>query len=93
MQRNFDEVCFFVSVCSNFWFRYPEYNATIFDGDSAILDLLLTVKLDLIGSMAVTVVCMSLVCSIFIHNHMGAIIVAFTIGSVCFGKLKKVVLK
>src|SRR4051812_8440022 len=62
---------------------YPEYNATMYDGDSAILDLLLTVKLDLIGSMAVTVVCMTLICSIFIHNQIGVVIVALTIASVC----------
>lgn len=66
--------------------RYPEYNATIYDGDSPILDLLLTVKIDLIGSMAVTVVCMTLICSVFIHNQIGVLLVAATITSVCFCK-------
>ncbi|CAD5214420.1 unnamed protein product [Bursaphelenchus okinawaensis] len=64
--------------------RYPEFNATIYDGDSSILDLLLTVKMDLIGSMAVTVACMTIICSIFIHNQVGVILVAMTITSVCF---------
>ncbi|KAI6240930.1 Patched-related protein 9 [Aphelenchoides fujianensis] len=54
--------------CREILQRYPEYNATVYDGDSAVLDLLLTVKLDLSGSLAVTVVCMTLVCSVFIHN-------------------------
>lgn len=74
----------FLTNVLEYSFRYPDYNATIFDGDSAILDLLLTVKLDLIGSMAVTVVCMTLICAIFIHNQIGCIVVSITIASVCF---------
>lgn len=66
--------------------KFPEFNATIYDGDSAILDLLLTVKLDLIGSMAVTVLCMTLICSVFIHNTVGVLLSALTISSVCFGE-------
>jgi multidrug efflux pump subunit AcrB len=65
-------------------FSYPQYNATVYDGDSAVLDLLLTVKLDLIGSMAVTVVCMTLICSIFIHNQVGVVLIGMTIASVCY---------
>ncbi|CAD5220555.1 unnamed protein product [Bursaphelenchus xylophilus] len=64
--------------------RYPQFNATIYDGDSAILDLLLTVKMDLIGSMAVTVACMTIICSVFIHNPVAVALVAVTITSVCF---------
>ncbi|KAI6188144.1 Patched-related protein 9 [Aphelenchoides besseyi] len=70
--------------CREILQRYPQYNATIYDGDSAVLDLLLTVKLDLSGSLAVTIVCMTLVCSIFIHNQVGVILVALTIASVCY---------
>lgn len=33
--------------------------------------------------MAVTIVCMTIICSVFIHNQIGVIIVAFTIASVC----------
>jgi hypothetical protein len=55
--------------CREIMLHYPQFNASIYDGDSAILDLLLTVKMDLIGSMAVTVVCMTIICSVFIHNQ------------------------
>ncbi|KAI1725332.1 patched family domain-containing protein [Ditylenchus destructor] len=63
---------------------FPEFNATIYDGDSAVLNLLLTVKIDLIGSITVTVVCMVIICSFFIPDQIGVGIIGLTISSICF---------
>lgn len=68
--------------------RYPFYNATLFDGDSPVLGMLLTVKLDLVGSIAVTVACMTVICSLFIPHPLGVGIVAFTISSICFSEFR-----
>uniref|UniRef100_A0A914Z8X5 SSD domain-containing protein n=1 Tax=Panagrolaimus superbus TaxID=310955 RepID=A0A914Z8X5_9BILA len=70
--------------CRQILLKYPEFNATIFDGDAAILDLLLTVKTDLIGSIAVTIACMTVICSFFIHTQTGVAVVALIISSICF---------
>uniref|UniRef100_A0AC35GK39 SSD domain-containing protein n=1 Tax=Panagrolaimus sp. PS1159 TaxID=55785 RepID=A0AC35GK39_9BILA len=70
--------------CRQILLKYPQFNATIFDGDAAILDLLLTVKTDLIGSIAVTIACMTVICSFFIHTQTGVAVVALIISSICF---------
>ncbi|KAK0422054.1 hypothetical protein QR680_007336 [Steinernema hermaphroditum] len=74
----------YVEKCRRVLERYPEYNATIFDGDSAILDLILTVPKDLLGSIAVTVACMAVVCLFFITNKIGVVIITYIISSICF---------
>uniref|UniRef100_A0A1I8B6C5 SSD domain-containing protein n=1 Tax=Meloidogyne hapla TaxID=6305 RepID=A0A1I8B6C5_MELHA len=60
------------------------FNASMFDADSPILNMLLTVKIDLIGSIAVTVVCMVLICSLFIAHPAGVCIIGICISSICF---------
>uniref|UniRef100_A0A915PIF6 SSD domain-containing protein n=1 Tax=Setaria digitata TaxID=48799 RepID=A0A915PIF6_9BILA len=45
----------YVDACRSLFRNYPRFNATVYDGDSAILDLILTAKTDLIGSITVTV--------------------------------------
>uniref|UniRef100_A0A915D3S9 SSD domain-containing protein n=1 Tax=Ditylenchus dipsaci TaxID=166011 RepID=A0A915D3S9_9BILA len=70
--------------CREILERFPEFNASIYDGDSAVLNLLLTVKIDLIGSITVTVICMTIICSFFIPNQIGVAIIAFTISSICY---------
>ncbi|KAF7639517.1 SSD domain-containing protein [Meloidogyne graminicola] len=60
------------------------FNASIYDADSPILNMLLTVKTDLIGSIAITVVCMVLICSLFIANFAGVCIIGLCISSICF---------
>ncbi|TKR78121.1 hypothetical protein L596_018980 [Steinernema carpocapsae] len=74
----------YVEKCRSILEGYPEYNATIFDGDSAILDLILTVRKDLLGSIAVTVSCMATVCLFFITNKIGVAIITYIISSTCF---------
>uniref|UniRef100_A0A1I8AQY2 SSD domain-containing protein n=1 Tax=Steinernema glaseri TaxID=37863 RepID=A0A1I8AQY2_9BILA len=74
----------YVEKCRRVLERFPEYNATIFDGDSAILDLILTVRKDLLGSIAVTVACMATVCLFFISNKIGVLIITYIISSICF---------
>ncbi|KAL3117849.1 hypothetical protein niasHT_001440 [Heterodera trifolii] len=64
--------------------RFPQFNATLHDGDAAILNMLLTVKSDLIGSIAVTIVCMAVVCSLFIYSRLGVGAIALCITSICF---------
>uniref|UniRef100_A0A7E4W4C6 SSD domain-containing protein n=1 Tax=Panagrellus redivivus TaxID=6233 RepID=A0A7E4W4C6_PANRE len=70
--------------CRMILLKYPTFNATIYDGDSAVLDLLLTVKSDLIGSIVVTIICMTVICSFFINNQVGVVIIAFIISSICY---------
>ncbi|VDN43616.1 unnamed protein product [Gongylonema pulchrum] len=74
----------FVDQCRSVVQGYPRFNATIYDGDTAVLDLILTAKKDLIGSIAVTVFCMGIVCVFFIYSRTGVLIVTFTISSICF---------
>ncbi|KJH47785.1 hypothetical protein DICVIV_06138 [Dictyocaulus viviparus] len=50
---------------------YPQWNATLFDGDSAVLSLILTVGHDLIGSIAATVACMAVICILFVNSLVG----------------------
>jgi len=64
--------------------KYNNFNATIHDGDSAVLNMLLTVKVDLIGSISATIVCMVVICSFFIPSQVGVIVIAFTITSICY---------
>ncbi|VDM40527.1 unnamed protein product [Toxocara canis] len=74
----------YLDECRSVLLRYPQFNATIFDWDSAVLDLILTVKTDLIGSIAVTVLCMAIVCLFFVSSRTGVLVVTFTISSTCF---------
>ncbi|CAJ0600074.1 unnamed protein product [Cylicocyclus nassatus] len=60
------------------------WNATLFDCDSAVLALILTVGKDLIGSIAATVACMAGICLLFVNNRMGVLIITYTIASICF---------
>ncbi|CAB3410873.1 unnamed protein product [Caenorhabditis bovis] len=62
----------------------PSFNATLFDCDSAILNIILSVGQDLIGSIAVTVVCMALVCFVFIANINAVAVITAVIASICF---------
>uniref|UniRef100_A0A183BIQ4 SSD domain-containing protein n=1 Tax=Globodera pallida TaxID=36090 RepID=A0A183BIQ4_GLOPA len=64
--------------------RFPQFNATLHDGDAAILNMLLTVKSDLIGSIAVTIVSMAVICSLFIYSRLGVCAIALCISSICF---------
>ncbi|KAH7731674.1 Patched family protein [Aphelenchoides avenae] len=70
--------------CRQILEKFPQYNTTLFDGDSPVLGMLLTVKLDLVGSIAVTVACMTVICSLFIPHPLGVAIVAFTVSSISF---------
>uniref|UniRef100_A0A914MG56 SSD domain-containing protein n=1 Tax=Meloidogyne incognita TaxID=6306 RepID=A0A914MG56_MELIC len=60
------------------------FNASMYDADSPVLNMLLTVKIDLIGSIAVTVVCMVLICSLFIAHPAGVCVIGICISSICF---------
>lgn len=77
----------YVDACRTVFRNYPRFNATVYDGDSAVLDLILTAKKDLIGSITVTVICMAIVCLFFIGSKSGVLIISFTISSICFSKL------
>uniref|UniRef100_A0A915AY64 SSD domain-containing protein n=1 Tax=Parascaris univalens TaxID=6257 RepID=A0A915AY64_PARUN len=74
----------YVDECRRVLLRYPNFNATVFDGDSAVLDLILTVKTDLIGSITVTVLCMAIVCFFFVSSRISVLFITFTISSICF---------
>ncbi|ETN79706.1 patched family protein [Necator americanus] len=62
----------------------PQWNATLFDGDSAVLSLILTAGHDLIGSIAATVACMAGICLLFVNSRIGVVIITCTIASICF---------
>ncbi|CAJ0942847.1 unnamed protein product, partial [Mesorhabditis belari] len=64
--------------------EYPQFNATLFDADSAVLAVILTTRDDLIGSICLTVACMACVCVLFISNKAGVVIVTAVISSICF---------
>ncbi|VDD87303.1 unnamed protein product [Enterobius vermicularis] len=74
----------YVDRCRSVVARYPEFNASVHDSEASILDLILTVKKDLIGSVAVTVLCMAIVCLFFVPNRGGLLIITFTISSICY---------
>lgn len=76
----------YVDACRTVFRNYPRFNATVYDGDSAVLDLILTAKKDLIGSITVTVICMAIVCLFFIGSKIGVSIIVYTISSICFSK-------
>lgn len=76
----------YVDRCRSVVARYPEFNASVHDSEASILDLILTVKKDLIGSVAVTVLCMAIVCLFFVPNRGGLLIITFTISSICYSK-------
>ncbi|KAJ1347779.1 Sterol-sensing domain of SREBP cleavage-activation [Parelaphostrongylus tenuis] len=64
--------------------NHPQWSATLFDGDSAVLSLILTVRHDLIGSIAATVACMAAICLLFVNSRLGVLIITYTITSICF---------
>ncbi|KAL4002759.1 Patched family protein [Acanthocheilonema viteae] len=74
----------YVEACRAVFRNYSRFNATVYDGDSAVLDLILTAKKDLIGSVTVTIICMATVCLFFIGSKIGVLIITFTISSICF---------
>ncbi|CAD6199147.1 unnamed protein product [Caenorhabditis auriculariae] len=61
-----------------------KFNVTLFDGDSAILLMILSVGTDLIGSIAVTVACMAVICLVFITNRTAVLVITSMIVSICF---------
>ncbi|KAK5965667.1 Sterol-sensing domain and Patched family-containing protein, partial [Trichostrongylus colubriformis] len=64
--------------------EHSRWNASLFDGDSAVLSLILTVGNDLIGSIAATVACMAGICLLFVNSRVGVLIITYTIASICF---------
>ncbi|GMT20234.1 hypothetical protein PFISCL1PPCAC_11531, partial [Pristionchus fissidentatus] len=64
--------------------KYPSLNATLFDGDSAVLTLMLTVGQDLIGSILVTIISMAIVCWLFVWNFHAVLIITSIVTSICY---------
>jgi hypothetical protein len=76
----------FINKVRQVFQKYPEFQATPFDYDATIFDLILTVKDELIRAVLITLVCMALICLIFIPNLACVALAAITIGSICFCK-------
>ncbi|KAM3723201.1 Patched-related protein [Dirofilaria immitis] len=74
----------YVDACRAVFRNYSRFNATVYDGDSAVLDLIMTAKKDLIGSITITILCMATVCIFFIGSKTGVLIITITISSICF---------
>ncbi|CEF67843.1 Sterol-sensing domain and Patched family-containing protein [Strongyloides ratti] len=64
--------------------EYSEFNGTIFDADSGVLDMILNVKNDLIGSITVSIISMGIICLLFIPNFMGVVLIVITLTSICY---------
>uniref|UniRef100_A0A0K0DWU9 SSD domain-containing protein n=1 Tax=Strongyloides stercoralis TaxID=6248 RepID=A0A0K0DWU9_STRER len=68
----------------NILYTYSEFNGTIFDADSGVLDMILNVKNDLLGSIIVSIISMGIICLFFIPNFMGVILIIITLTSICY---------
>uniref|UniRef100_A0A0N4ZI90 SSD domain-containing protein n=1 Tax=Parastrongyloides trichosuri TaxID=131310 RepID=A0A0N4ZI90_PARTI len=68
----------------NILLKYPQFNGTIFDADSSILDMILNVASDLIGSITVSIVSMAIICLFFIPNIIGVIMIIIALTSICY---------
>uniref|UniRef100_A0AC35U0P5 SSD domain-containing protein n=1 Tax=Rhabditophanes sp. KR3021 TaxID=114890 RepID=A0AC35U0P5_9BILA len=64
--------------------KYPQFEAFIFDADSSVLDMILNVRTDMMGSIAVTIACMAVICFFFIPDYLGLFIIITTIFSICY---------
>ncbi|KHN85558.1 Patched domain-containing protein 3 [Toxocara canis] len=56
------------SEIREFLLDYPQYNITLFDYDSSIFDLIMTVKKELAKTVLITLCCMACVCFAFTPN-------------------------
>uniref|UniRef100_A0A0K0F7M8 SSD domain-containing protein n=1 Tax=Strongyloides venezuelensis TaxID=75913 RepID=A0A0K0F7M8_STRVS len=63
---------------------YSEFNGTIFDADSGVLDMILNVKSDLLGSITVSIISMGVICVFFIPNFVGIILIVISLTSICY---------
>ncbi|KIH58414.1 patched family protein [Ancylostoma duodenale] len=67
--------------------QYPQFQTSLFDYDSTIYDLIITVKDELIKAVLITFVCMTLACAFMIPSLTGASLATLSMLSISFCKL------
>lgn len=68
-----------------FFFSYSDLEAWVFEDDAQFLDQIATLIPSTISSSVVTLVCMTVVCIIFMYNLFTVCVATFSIMSVCIG--------
>ncbi|EYC42789.1 hypothetical protein Y032_0518g2822 [Ancylostoma ceylanicum] len=67
--------------------QYPQFQTSLFDYDSTIYDLIITVKDELIKAVLITFVCMTLACAFMIPSLTGASLATLSMLSISFSLL------
>ncbi|ULU06044.1 hypothetical protein L3Y34_018149 [Caenorhabditis briggsae] len=63
---------------------YPQYNITLFDYDGTIYDLIITVKGELVKSLAITFTCMTIACFVIMPSFVAPTIASVATVSISF---------
>ncbi|CAI2338867.1 unnamed protein product [Caenorhabditis sp. 36 PRJEB53466] len=63
---------------------FPEYNTTLFDYDGTIYDLIITVKGELVKSLAITFTCMTIACFVIMPSFVAPTIASVATVSISF---------
>ncbi|KAK5985722.1 hypothetical protein GCK32_012621 [Trichostrongylus colubriformis] len=63
---------------------YPQFRTSLFDYDSTIYDLIITVKDELLKAVAITFVCMMVACAFMIPSFSGASVATLSMLSISF---------
>jgi hypothetical protein len=66
--------------------KYPTFNASVFNDESVFLDLIDNMPTDCWQSAVGTLVCVGLVCFIFIYNSFTVVVVFSAVGSIMIGE-------
>uniref|UniRef100_A0A7E4UPX2 SSD domain-containing protein n=1 Tax=Panagrellus redivivus TaxID=6233 RepID=A0A7E4UPX2_PANRE len=83
-ERNWHDRAFFIDKIRAIIDRYQQFEASVFDYDATIFDLIITVKSEMLKAVVITLACMAVVCFVIIPSLLHTGVATLSIVSISF---------